>query len=165
MQNINTQKLYLIGFLTCLMMMVYALYAEHQLLLTPCPLCVLQRLAVTITGVLFLIAALHNPKSIKRYIYSALILGSSLSGVGVAGWHVYLQNLPIDKVPSCGPGFDYLIGNFPLSDALLLIFSGSGECALIDWSFMMLSMPTWVVIFCLGLAALNIFASIISDNK
>jgi len=165
MQHLNTQKLYLIGFVTCAMMMVYALYAEYQLLLTPCPLCVLQRLAVIITGILFLIGALHNPKSSKRFIYSALILSSSITGAGVAGWHVYLQNLPIDKVPSCGPGFDYLIGNFPLSDALLLIFSGSGECASIDWNFMMLSMPSWVVIFCLGLAALNIFASVISVRK
>ena len=165
MQNISIRKLYLIGFLSCVAMMGYALYAEYQLLLTPCPLCVLQRIAVTFTGILFLLAALHNPNNLKHYIYTTLIFITSIAGAGVAGWHVYLQNLPIDKVPSCGPGFDYLVGNFPLGDALLLIFSGSGECASTDWSFMMLSMPTWVVICCLGLAALNILAGLRLANK
>ncbi|MDB2543733.1 disulfide bond formation protein B [Woeseiaceae bacterium] len=165
MQNISIRTLYLMGFLSCILMMGYALYAEYQLLLTPCPLCVLQRIAVTFTGILFLLAALHNPNNFKRYIYTTLIFITSIAGAGVAGWHVYLQNLPIDKVPSCGPGFDYLVGNFPLGDALLLIFSGSGECASTDWSFMMLSMPTWVVICCLGLAALNILAGLRLANK
>ena len=160
MRNISIKSLYLMGFFSCLAMMFYALYAEYQLLLTPCPLCVLQRIAVTITGILFLVAALHNPKNLNNYIYTILIFITSISGIGIAGWHVYLQNLPADKVPSCGPGFDYLVGNFPLGDALLLIFSGSGECASVDWSFMTLSMPTWVVICCLGLAALNIFAAL-----
>jgi disulfide bond formation protein DsbB len=99
------------------------------------------------------------------YIYNALILISSLAGTGIASWHTWLQNLPADKVPSCGPGFDYLVGNFPLSDALSLIFSGSGECATIDWSFMWLSMPTWVAIFCLLLASMTIFIGYNSNRK
>jgi disulfide bond formation protein DsbB len=66
--------------------------------------------------------------------------------MAVSGWHVRLQNLPADEVPACGPGFDYIIDAFPLADALKMIFSGSGECASIDWQFLGLSMPAWVFI-------------------
>lgn len=141
-----TRQLNLAGFVACAGMMGYALYAEHGLMLTPCPLCVFQRLAVIAIGVIFLLAALQNPDGWGRRIYAALILVAAGAGVGVAGRHVWLQNLPPDKVPSCGPGFDYIIDSFPLADALKLIFSGSGECASIDWRFLGLSMPAWVVI-------------------
>jgi len=144
--NPGTRQLNLAGFLACAGMMGYALYAEHVLMLMPCPLCVFQRLAVISLGVVFLLATLHNPAGWGRRIYAVAILLAAGAGVGVAGRHVWLQNLPPDEVPSCGPGFDYIIDSFPLADALKLIFSGSGECASIDWQFLGLSMPAWVVI-------------------
>jgi len=144
--NPATRQLNLAGFLACAGMMGYALYAEHVLMLMPCPLCVFQRLAVISMGVVFLLATLHNPAGWGRRIYAVCILLAAGAGVGVAGRHVWLQNLPPDEVPSCGPGFDYIIDSFPLADALKLIFSGSGECASIDWQFLGLSMPAWVVI-------------------
>lgn len=136
----------LAGFLACAGLMAYALYAEHVLLLTPCPLCVFQRMAVIALGLVFLLATLHSPSGAGRYVYTALLAIAAGAGVGVAGRHVWLQNLPPDQVPSCGPGFDYIIDSFPLADALKLIFTGSGECATVDWQFLGLSMPTWVVI-------------------
>jgi disulfide bond formation protein DsbB len=78
-------------------------------------------------------------------------------GVGVAGWHVRLQNLPPDEVPSCGPGLEYMVENFPLKDALSMIFKGSGECAEVVWRLLGLSMPTWVVIGVSGLAVVGIW--------
>lgn len=134
------------GFIACAGLMAYALYAEHVLLLMPCPLCVFQRMAVIALGVVFLVAALHHPRGGGRRVYAILVLLAAGAGVGVAGRHVWLQNLPPDQVPSCGPGFDYIIDSFPLSEALRLIFTGSGECADVDWSFLGLSMPAWVVI-------------------
>jgi len=136
----------LAGFLACAGLMAYAFYAEHVLLLTPCPLCVFQRMAVIALGLVFLLATLHSPSGAGRYVYTALLAIAAGAGVGVAGRHVWLQNLPPDQVPSCGPGFDYIIDSFPLADALKLIFTGSGECATVDWQFLGLSMPTWVVI-------------------
>ena len=134
------------GFLACAGMMAYALFAEHVLMLMPCPLCVFQRMAVIALGVVFLAAAIHNPAGKGRVVYSVLILLAAGAGVGVAGRHVWLQNLPPDQVPSCGPGFDYIVDAFPLADALKMIFTGSGECASIDWQFLGLSMPAWVLI-------------------
>lgn len=112
----------------------------------PCPLCVFQRLAVIVLGIIFLIAAIHGPVGKGRYIYTSMILLAAGAGVGVAGWHVWIQNLPADKVPACGPGFDYIMDEFAVGEALRMIFTGSGECASIDWNFLGLTMPTWVVI-------------------
>ena len=130
----------------CACMMGYALYAEHVLMLMPCPLCVFQRMAVIALSLIFLVAAIHNPVGYGRYIYALSILLAATAGAVVSGRHVWLQNLPADQVPSCGPGFDYIIDSFPLSEALGVIFSGSGECASIDWQFLSLSMPAWVLI-------------------
>ena len=127
-------------------MMAYALYAEHVLYLMPCPLCVFERLAVISLGIVFLVAALHNPLAKGRFAYTSLIALATGAGLGVAGWHVWIQNLPADEVPSCGPGFGYIIDEFPLADALKMIFTGSGECASIDWVLLGLSMPAWVLI-------------------
>ena len=121
------------GAAACAGMMAYALYAQHVLYLDPCPLCILQRMGVIAVGIVFLIAALHNPGIRGGRIYAAIGALFAAAGAGVAGWHVRLQNLPADEVPSCGPGFEYMVDNFPLRDALGMIFQGSGECAETLW--------------------------------
>ena len=136
-------------------MMGYALYAQYQLFLDPCPLCIFQRIAVIGMGIAFLFLAAHDPNPGRaRRVYLGLFGLSTLFGIAVAGRHVWLQNLPPDKVPSCGPGLGYMLDNFPLGDALKMVFTGSGECASIDWSLLGLSMPAWVLIaiVCLGAA-------------
>lgn len=149
----NRRLLNLGGFLVCAGMMGFALYAQYIMYLDPCPLCVFQRIATILLGVVFLIAALHDPQKIGARIYGLLIGLVAAAGVAVASWHVYLQSLPPDAVPSCGPGFEYIMDNFALFDALGMIFTGSGECADVVWAFLGLSMPTWVVI---GLGGLGI---------
>ena len=141
-----TRQLNLAGFLACVGMMAYAVYAERYLMLMPCPLCVFQRMAVISIGIIFLIATLHNPASWGRRVYAGLILAAAGAGIGVAGRHVWLQNLPPDQVPACGAGYDYIMDTLPFAEALTVIFSGSGECASVDWQFLGLSMPAWVLI-------------------
>ncbi len=145
------------GFVTCAGLMSYALYAQYVLYLEPCPLCVFQRLAVIALGAVFLIAAVHDPGGWGRRVYALLAGMAGAGGVIVAGRHVWLQHLPPDRVPSCGPGFGYLMENFPLTEALTKIFSGSGECAEIDWQFLGLSMPGWVLIWVSALGAAGIW--------
>ena len=141
-----TRQLNLAGFLACVGMMAYAVYAERYLMLMPCPLCVFQRMAVISIGIIFLTATLHNPASWGRRVYAGLILAAAGAGIGVAGRHVWLQNLPPDQVPACGAGYDYIMDTLPFAEALTVIFSGSGECASVDWQFLGLSMPAWVLI-------------------
>jgi disulfide bond formation protein DsbB len=136
----------LAGFLACAGMMGFALYAQHVLLLDPCPLCVFQRIATISLGLVFLAAAIHGPGRVGARVYALLILLTAGFGVGVAAWHVRLQNMPSDEVPGCGPGFEYIMDNFALFDALSMIFQGSGECADVVWRLLGLSMPSWVII-------------------
>lgn len=141
----------LAGFLACAGMMGFALYAEYVLLLEPCPLCILQRVAVIGMGLTFLIAALHNPAGWGRRVYAVVLLLFAVDGAATAAWHWRLQNLPPDEVPSCGPGLNYMLQNFPFGDALRMVFEGSGECAVVSWQFLGLSMPAWVLLLLIGL--------------
>ena len=141
-----------LGATACAGLMAYALYAQHVLGLEPCPLCIFQRVAVIVLGGLFLLAALHPAGNAGRRVYAALLGLIALAGIGVAGRHVWLTTLPPERVPACGPGLDFMLESFPLREALAMVLSGSGECAAVDWHFLGLSMPAWVlvVLVCLG---------------
>ncbi|MGO3755678.1 disulfide bond formation protein B [Psychrobacter celer] len=123
--------------------MSFALFfLQRYMGFTPCPLCVFQRIGLIVMGVFALMAALFHPKSMA--VRLVLWLGS-LVGIGwstvVAGRHVWLQHLPADQVPSCGPGLDYWLDTLPILQVFKEVFAGSGECAAIDWTFMGLSIP------------------------
>jgi disulfide bond formation protein DsbB len=135
------------GFAVCCGLMGFALFAQHVLLLDPCPLCVFQRVAVISIGLIFLLAALHNPSGAVRIVYGLLLALAAGAGAAVAGRHAWLQQLPPDQVPSCGPGLDYMIETLPFTEMLSTVFKGSGECAEIVWQFLGLSMPAWVLIW------------------
>jgi protein dithiol:quinone oxidoreductase len=144
----------LLGVFACVGLMAYALYAQYQLGLEPCPLCIFQRVAVIALGLVFGVAALHGPGLFGRRVYALLIVLMAAAGAGVAGRHVWLQSLPPDRVPSCGPGLQYMLEAFPFGEMLLTVLSGSGECAQVDWHFLGLAMPGWVLIC---IVALGVF--------
>jgi disulfide bond formation protein DsbB len=145
------------GFLACAGMMAFAFYVEYVLYLDPCPLCVLQRLAVIMLGVVLFVAAVHDPRGWSKYVYAVSAALVTVAGAGVAAWHVRLQHLPSDNLPSCGPGLDYMLDNFPLGDALKMVFTGSGECADIAWQLLGLSMPAWVLIALLAVGGMGVW--------
>lgn len=156
----GTRLINLGGFLACVGMMGFALYAEYVLFLDPCPLCVFQRIAVILLGLIFLAATIHNSKGPGRLVYAALISLVSLYGIGVASWHLRMQSLPADEVPTCGPGLDYILENNTFGDALAIVFTGSGSCADIVWQFLGLSMPAWVLICLVGLGGVGLWANL-----
>lgn len=146
-----------LAFLACAVAMAGALYLEHVEGLDPCPLCIFQRVGIIFAGIFFLLAALHNPAVIGQRIYAVLALIGVAGGGGVAARHVWLQNLPADQVPACGPALDYMMDVFPFLDVLNMVLSGSGECANIDWLFLGVTLPMWSLIVFVGLAAVGIF--------
>jgi disulfide bond formation protein DsbB len=156
----SNRLLNLAGFLACAGMMGFALYAEYVLLLDPCPLCVFQRVAVILLGIVFLVAALHDAKGKGRFVYAVLTTAIALGGMGVAAWHLRMQGLPPDEVPTCGPGLSYILENNAFGDALAIVFQGSGSCADVVWQFLGLSMPAWVLICLFGLGALGVLANV-----
>jgi len=159
MMLVTRRKLFLTGFLISVLLIVYALYTQYVLGLEPCPLCILQRVAVIALGISFLLLTLRPPlRKQSKFLTSLLLAIISSTGVGIAARHVWLQNLPPDKVPGCGPGLDFMMANFPLSEVLEMVFSGSGECAEISWSFAFLSMPAWVLIWLIVLGSFGIWS-------
>ena len=155
--QLTRRRANIIGVVCCGGMMAAALFFQHVLKLEPCPLCILQRVGTISLGVVFLIAALHDPGRLGARIYGVLIMLVAATAAAVSARHVWLQSLPEGQAPECGPGLDYMLDVFPLLDAMKMILSGSGECAEIVWQFLGLSMPAWVFI-CLvtvGLAGLT----------
>ena len=142
-----------LGFLACAALMGYALFAQHVLGLNPCPLCIFQRVAVITVGVLFLIAALHNPAGSKgARFYGVLIDLAVLAGMAISARHIWIQAQPPGTVASCGADLNYLLEIMPVTEVVNKVLFGSGECGKIDWTLLGLSMPWWVLIslFVLG---------------
>jgi len=137
------RRVFLLGFLACLSMLIVAGYFQFIEHLEPCPLCIVQRVMVLAAAIIFLLGALHNPVNVGRRIYGTMLFLVSVIGAVVAGRHVWLQNLPADQVPSCGPGLNFILDNFPISQAIDLVMRGSGECADVLWTFLGLSIPAW----------------------
>lgn len=150
---------FLLGFLACAALLAYALYSQYYGGLMPCPLCTFQRGAFILLGAVFLLGALHAPKGQGgRRAYGLLALLAAGLGMVVAGRHVWLQHLPADQVPACGPDLSFMMEAFPLADVLRKVFTGSGECAEVDWTFLGLSMPEWSLAWFAGLALLALYA-------
>jgi disulfide bond formation protein DsbB len=143
--TINNRVLFLGVFLACFGLIGFGLVLQHVMHLEPCPLCILQRIAFIAIGVTALAAAIHNPQRRGWTFYGSLLAVFSVLGGGVAAWQVYLQHLPKDQVPECGPGLDYMLEAMPLNKILPMIFKGSGECAEVTWTFLDLSIAQWAL--------------------
>ena len=135
--------------------MGFALYSQYQLGLEPCPLCIFQRVGVIAVGVIALLAALHNPGKSGYRLWGVLGILAALAGGAVSIRQLWLQSLPAEQVPACGPGLDYLLETSPVWDVLSKVFKGSGECAAVDWTFLGQAMPFWVAVFFAGVIALQ----------
>ena len=144
------QHTYLLILLSTIGLMGYALYTQYYEYLEPCPLCMTQRLFYILIGVFALLALLHAR---GRAIYSVLGLFSAMAGAGFAGRQVWLQHLPPEQVPACGPSLEYMLETFPLSQTLKALLSGDGNCAEVVWTFLGLSMGEWSLICFLGFIA------------
>lgn len=145
-------------FIASVIGMAFALYLEHFKGLEPCPLCIFQRVGLIGLGIFSLMALIHNPISnfFKRS-YAFLGLVAILWSAGVATRHVWLQHLPPDQVPSCGPGLNYWLDTLPLKSVFEQVLKGSGECAMIDWTLFGQSLPVWSLAFFVVLAVISLW--------
>jgi len=142
-----------LGLLACVGLIAYALYVQYGVGLEPCPLCILQRVSVIVAGVLFLVAMLHNPADRGARVYGVLIDLAALLGILIAARHIWIIAQPPGAVAECGASLEYMMDVLPLHEVLGKVLTGSGECAKIDWHFLGLNMPTWVLmaLVCVGL--------------
>lgn len=141
-----------IGFLAALSAMAFAYYLQYFQGLEPCPLCIFQRIAMIAAGLILLLGFLHGPSGLARWIYAIFAFAASAAGAAIAGRHVWLQSLPADQVPACGPDLDYLLDILPWQQVVAKILRGDASCASIDASFLGLSLPGWTLVAFVGLA-------------
>jgi disulfide bond formation protein DsbB len=143
----NIRIPYLSGAVICAALLGYGLYLQHVDGLDPCPLCVFQRVAFIALGVVFLLGALHGPGKTGAMVYAAFGALFAATGAGIAARHVWLQNLPADQVPACGPGLSYMLEQYAVMRMLEKVLSGSGECAEAGWKFLGLTIPGWSLLW------------------
>ena len=139
------------------LLLIAVFYFQNYLGLEPCYLCVTQRVFVALTGIIFLAAALHNHSSCGNKIYAGLSLLSSITGAYFSAKQLWLQSLPEENIPSCGPPVEYLFDAFPMSEVLTMLVRGDGNCAKVQWEFLYISMPGWVLISFIILSLVGLY--------
>lgn len=157
MLQASSRNLFFLAFLGSVLIMLGALYLEHGVGLEPCPLCILQRLAVIGFGLVCLIAALHGPARVGQRVYAALALLMAAAGAGVAGRQIWLQQVPADQLPACLPSLDYMLEALPFQEMLRLMLHGSADCAKISWTLFGISLPEWSLLAFIGMILFSLY--------
>jgi disulfide bond formation protein DsbB len=143
------------GFGFCVIVLMIAYYLQYVEGLRPCPLCVLQRTILTILGVVFLTAAVHNPPERAAHYYGLSIAMLAGLGAGLAGYQVWLQSLPLETAAFCLPPVDYLLRHFSLGEALGVILQNPVSCAEVQRTLLGLTIPGWCLLTFLGVGVLG----------
>jgi disulfide bond formation protein DsbB len=154
-----SRPLYLIAFIICVLLLATAYYMEYVMELLPCPLCIIQRFAFLLIGLVCLAAVLHNPqprngrsRSLAARGYALGVSLLSIFGAATAGRQVWLQHQPSDQLPSCLPSLDYMVDVLPVFEMLTLLFSGTADCAKVTWTFLGLSIAECTLLAFIGFA-------------
>ena len=125
---------------TLLAMGYYLQFAQH---IEPCPMCIFQRLCYFAVVAVAIVGALHDPKRAWQLLYCGLIALAALIGAGIAGRQTWLQLLPADQVPECGPGLNFMLEMYPIAEVIKKALKGTGDCAKVDWTFLSFSIAEW----------------------
>ena len=127
--------------LACTGLLGFGMYLQHVVGLEPCPMCIVQRYAMTLIGVLALLGLVWRSVLGGRVLALLAVLLAA-GGAFVAARQTWLQWYP-PEVASCGRDFYGMIESFPLQRAIPLIFRGSGDCSKVDWTFLGGSIANW----------------------
>lgn len=146
--TLYSRKISFFAFLTCVGLLGVAMYLQYSLGLQPCPLCVVQRFCIAFLALIFMIGSLYIPRSkMTRWILSLLTVIFASLGIITALRHIWIEHQPPGSIPSCTASLDYMLQYFPLSQTLMQLFKGGGDCAQVTWQFLSLSIPGWTLIF------------------
>ena len=155
MTSLSYRSLCALGLFACTFGLTFALYLQHARGFDPCPMCIFQRIAMIAVGLVFLFGMLHGPRRGGRWVYALLAALCALAGAGIAGRQVWLQSLPPDQAPACGPTLQYLLNMLPVSKVISMVLKGDGNCAKIDAQWLGITLPGWTLI---AFAGFTLFA-------
>ena len=127
--------------LACAGLLGFGMYLQHVVGLEPCPMCIVQRYAMTLIGIVALLGWVWR-SMLGHRVLAVLSVLLALGGAFVAARQTWLQWYP-PEVASCGRDFYGMIESFPLQRAIPLIFRGSGDCSKVDWTFLGGSIANW----------------------
>ncbi len=161
----SNRIIYLAVFLACTGLLAAAYYFEYVLYMDPCPLCIMQRIAVFMVGIAGLLGFLLGHNQVARIATAVLMSLGALLGIGVAARHVWIQSLPADQVPTCGPSLEYMVDTLPWAEVLTVMLRGNGNCADAHWSLLGLSMPQWVLVWFVGFTVVGIYLAVTSKKR
>ncbi|HUI62756.1 MAG TPA: disulfide bond formation protein B [Steroidobacteraceae bacterium] len=152
----NRRLINFAGFIACFALLAYAYYTQYELGLEPCPLCIFQRIGIAALGFTFLVAGLQNPRGWGAPVYGVLLGVCALATAAVAIRHLYVQSLPPGTIPACGAPLDVLLKFTPVTEVIRKVLTGSGECSQVNWRFLGLAMPGWVLVWSLALGTVGV---------
>lgn len=150
----STKQTYLLMLASVIGLMGFGLYAQYIMLLEPCPLCITQRFFYILIGLFSLLALIHTG---GQRAYAILAGIGAIGGIATSGRQVWLQHLPPEQVPACGPSLQYMLETFPLNETLRTMITGDGNCAEVVWSFIGFSMGEWSLACFAGFTGLCIW--------
>ena len=154
----SPRSFFFLGFLVCVALMGAGFYLQYEIGLEPCPLCMVQRVFFVAFGLVCLLAALHGPARGGRRAYAVLALLLAAAGAATAGRQVWLQNMPVDQLPACLPGLEYMLeSGQPLLQIIGTVLRGSADCAEVNWTFLSMSVPEWSLLAFAGMLMLGLF--------
>lgn len=146
MTKIIYRRLQILLCFLSLIVLSSSFYFQYIKELEPCPLCLMQRLAVFFLFTLCFVGIGINSQrrgkslAVLQFIFAA-------AGLFFASRQLWLQSLPLGQVPACMPGLDILIHYFPWKDVLKTLLWGDGDCAKVTWEWLGLSMPAWSALY------------------
>lgn len=135
-------------------------YLEDIQLLEPCPYCMLQRGIMLLFTAVFWLSAIFVGQGSRVFSSLSILLSIAVGALGllISGKHIYLQLNPTDSLGctqttlAITEVFDYQI----VKDLLMT----GGDCSVIDWTFLGLSIPMWTAVLTLLLAILGVCISL-----
>lgn len=161
----NTRWGYVLGGVVCAGLLALALYLQYFEGQEPCPLCMLQRVFYFALLAVFLVAALHGPGRAGAMFYGGLLFVIAAAGAAIATRHVWLQHLPKDRVPECGPGLEYFLRKYSALRALEKVLAGSGECAEVSWRLLGLSIAEWSLLWFVAAGAFALYLTLAVSRR
>ena len=160
----GTRFIFLAIFLVCAGLLGFALYLQEIKHLLPCPLCVVQRIAYWLCGLIALLAFLHHPKTTGRRIYSGLLALFASAGAVVALRHAWLIRYP--EAFECGISpEERFLNALPVAKWWPGMFEANGDCALITWRFLTLTIPDWSLICFAGILGVAVYIFFTKDKR